>query len=113
MERIHCDAGDCAHNHDGSCRASVIHVRGATTPSANGTRCGTYCYAKGPNSRGVMLYEMGSDLSPDRDHAERTAVACNAIKCTYFDDYACGAEHVHISLPNAARTCKCKTFKPK
>lgn len=113
MERIVCHATDCAHNNEGSCRAAVIHVRGATAPSSNGTRCGTYCYAKGHNSRGVMLYEMGSDLSPDRNHGERTAIACNAIKCRYFDDYACGADKIEVSLPNAARNCRCKTFIPR
>lgn len=112
-DRIACDATKCVHNEQGQCHAAIVHVRGGATANGDRVRCGTYAYVRpAPHSTGEFLFEAGQDMSPPLEAGQQVRIACNATKCSYFDDYVCSAGHIHVTDPQYSErgNATCDTF---
>lgn len=107
MNSIACKNASCAHNRDGCCGAAIIQVRGGATLSGDHTYCNTY------SARRRLGAEFGADM--EEALAEKTLVACTAIRCAYNEHYACKADHVVIdpSDEHCYTPTQCQTFRPR
>lgn len=97
---LYCQAVNCAHNYDKSCRAGYIHIRGCSASKTSETTCSTYF----ADSVGFFTsaIEVGGNTTPNN-------IICEASNCIYNNDSTCTAENVLIN----SHFSSCETFKCK
>ena len=99
-KKLSCQATNCAHNYNESCRAGQIHVRGGSAIKTSETTCSTYF----SDSFGFFTsaIEVGGHTEPEN-------IVCEAYNCIYYKDLSCTADNVVIN----SNFSSCETFKCK
>ena len=95
MAELRCRVRNCFYNKDEYCSKGDILVGGKHANETRDTSCESFVEKKGSSYTSAM------------DHPSRTiAIDCEAVKCTYNENYKCNADKVEIA--GACNACDCR-----
>ncbi len=105
MPNLICTVENCSYNADHLCALDRIHVSGSNAQESHSTSCRSF----------VNRSESFSNCSACGTPSKHTDIACEAVNCTYNEEYRCYADGIDVCGcgSHTSKGTQCATFEPQ